>query len=63
MAYGQNAPSCDPFNTQTKILKLCWCSASTHQMWYIYRVYQKEVNSLKNDSKLKSVKYLVKILF
>ena len=28
-----------------------------------YRVYQKEVNSLKNDSKLKSMKYLVKILF
>ena len=29
----------------------------------IYRVYEKEVNSLKNDSKLKSMKYLVKILF
>ena len=29
----------------------------------VYRVYQKEVNSLKNDSKLKSMKYLVKILF
>ena len=28
-----------------------------------YRVYQIEVNSLKNDSKLKSMKYLVKILF
>ena len=26
-------------------------------------MYQKEVNSLKNDSKLKSMKYLVKILF
>ena len=29
----------------------------------LYRVYQKRVNSLKNDSKLKSMKYLVKILF
>ena len=28
-----------------------------------YWVYQKEANSLKNDSKLKSMKYLVKILF
>ena len=28
-----------------------------------YRVYRKEVNSLKNDTKLKSMKYLVKILF
>ena len=28
-----------------------------------YRVYQIEVNSLKNYSKLKSRKYLVKILF
>ena len=30
---------------------------------YYYRVYQKEVNSLKIDSKLKSMKYLVRILF
>ena len=29
----------------------------------LYRVYQKEVNSLKNDSTLKSMKYLIKILF
>ena len=29
----------------------------------LYRVYQGRVNSLKNDSKLKSMKYLVKILF
>ena len=29
----------------------------------LYRVYQKEVNTLKNDSKLKSMNYLVKILF
>ena len=28
-----------------------------------YWVYQKEVNSLKNDSRLKSMKHLVKILF
>ena len=27
-----------------------------------YRVYQKEVNSLKNDFKLQSMKYLVNIL-
>ena len=30
--------------------------------FYIYRVYQKEVNSPKSDSKLKNMKYLVKIL-
>ena len=31
--------------------------------YHLYRVYQKEVNILKKDSKLKSMKYLVKILF
>ena len=32
--------------------------------WFIlYKVYQNVVNSLKNDSKLKSMKYLFKILF
>ena len=36
-----------------------------HQISFqkIYRVYQKEVNSLKTDSKLKSMRHLVKILF
>ena len=29
----------------------------------MYRVYQKEVNSLKNNSKLKSIRYLDNILF
>ena len=29
----------------------------------LYRVYQNEVNSLKNHSKLQSMKYLVNILF
>ena len=28
-----------------------------------YRVYQKEVKRLKNDSNLKTIKYLVSILF
>ena len=28
-----------------------------------YRVYQKEVNSLKNDSKLQRIKYSFNILF
>ena len=32
-------------------------------MRLLYRVYQKEVNSLKNDSKLKSMNYSAKILF
>ena len=29
----------------------------------LYRVYQNEVNSLKNDSKIKPIKYWINILY
>ena len=41
----------------------CACKKKKHMLGPIYRVYQNEVSSSKNDSKLKRLRYFVNIFF
>ena len=62
-------PGSIPNTHKPNWVQKCWqdhytsLPAHLHPLSRLYRVYQKEVNSLKNESKLKNMKYLVKFYF